>query len=163
MIAKSLASLKKSDEWMTPCWYWNLVADFIKDRVIWEPFYGNGVSSKDLSKICTVMNTKTQDFFDVTNPPQVDFVLTNPPYSIKIQIIERLEELDLNYILLLPAQFMFSRFWQKRCRENSVKYSMGVCPKRLGFIKKGKDKSCCPFTCAFFCRGIATPGHYFYL
>ena len=163
MISKNLVKLKKSDEWMTPCWYWNLITDLIKTKVVWEPFYGNGMSSKDLSQVCTVRNTEKQDFFDVTNPPEVDFVLSNPPYSVKIKIIDRLEELGLNYILLLPAQFMFSRFWQKRCRENSVMYSMGVCPKRMGFIKKGKDKCPPPFTCAFFCKGIETPGHYFYL
>ena len=154
--------LKKDDEWMTPSWYWDLIKPIIEGRVIWEPFYGNGQSSKDLSKLCAVKNTKKQNFFDVAEPPIVDFVLTNPPFSKKIKIIKHLEKLGLNYILLLPAHFMFSQFWQNKCRDNP-NYSVGIAPKRMGFVKKGRSKSSCPFNCAFFFKGVPTKSHYFHL
>ena len=155
---------KKADEWMTPIWYWKLIKDFIQDKVVWEPFYGSGQSCVDLAKYCSVHDTRNQDFFEATVPEGIDFVLSNPPYSTKIKIINRLEELGLNYILLLPAHFMFSQFWQKKCRTHPETYSMGLAPKRMGFIKPGRTKpSLAPFNCCFFFKGIDTPGHFFYL
>ena len=155
---------KKADEWMTPIWYWDLIKDFIQDKVVWEPFYGSWQSTVDLAKYCSVRDTRNQDFFEASVPEGIDFVLSNPPYSTKIKIINRLEELELNYILLLPAHFLFSQFWQKKCRADPETYSMGLAPKRIGFIKPGRTKpSLAPFNCAFFFKNIKTPSYFFYL
>ena len=136
--------------------YWHMIKEYIPTSLtIWEPFLGNGQSTKDLRSLgYKVVNGG--DFF--TSAPKADIVVTNPPYSMKKKVIERLEKLKMNYVLLLPAKYMFTQNWI-----GTTGTSVGVCPKRFGFMKGGVVKKNLPFTCAFFCKGIKTPSHYFIL
>lgn len=146
--------LSRDDEWMTPMVYWNMIKEYIPTSLtLWEPFPGNGQSTKDLRSLgYKVVNG---DFFTSV---QADIVVTNPPYSMKKKILQRLETLKINYVLLLPAKYMFTQQWM--ATKNT---SVAVCPKRFGFMKNGVVKKNLPFTCAFFCKGIKTPSHYFVL
>ena len=86
------STLKKNDEWMTPKIYWQWLSKYInKNLVVWEPFYGTGCSTIDLKQLgFTVVSNKHADFFKQKPHSNIDIVITNPPYSIKGKVIDRL-------------------------------------------------------------------------
>jgi hypothetical protein len=77
--------------------------------IVWEPAAGEGNLAEALAdrhiKVVTsdLRRGAEQDFFSY-EPPQWDIQVTNPPYSIKPQWIERSFALGKPFALLLPVE-----------------------------------------------------------
>ena len=102
----------KHNDFMTPPEVYEDVKEFIpKDKVIWEPFYGDGTSGKKLRSmgLKEVIHEPNQDFFE-HNKGEV--VVSNPPYETKKEIIEKLVGLDKPFMLLLPVSTMCYKYSQ---------------------------------------------------
>ena len=86
---------------MTPKSAWEEIHQLIpKGKVIWEAFYGDGNSGTYLREL---------GFEEVIHEPinffehdLGDLVVSNPPFSLKKQVLERLVSLDKPFILLMP-------------------------------------------------------------
>ena len=75
---------------------------------IWEPACGDGLLVRELERHnFTVRGTDLKtgvDFLDYNHKPDVDCIVTNPPFSIKHLFIEKCVELGVPWFLLVPVE-----------------------------------------------------------
>ena len=106
------ANNKLDDECYTPFSVWErfLKESVINDRTeFYEPFYGDGTAISGLIKNGYKIHGAPGDFWDIdwaTAPAYP--ILTNPPFSSKWIIIERLLELKREFHMILPWQVFFA-------------------------------------------------------
>lgn len=147
MYRNSTHRYKKDDDYETPDNAWDLIKDYIpKDKVIWESFYATGKSGEYLRKMGFEVIHNDEDFFENNRG---DICVSNPPFTIKKEVLQRLKELDKPFILLMPQQTINAKYFMDMFREENIQ--LLIPPKRIHFIKNGDDKTKCSFDCAFFC------------
>ena len=105
----------KDDEFYTFKETWESIQQYIpKDKVVWEAFSNNAEfeGPQYLKSICKEVIIGTGDFFKC-EVPICDCVISNPPYSIKKDILERLKQLDKPFILILPTLALQTKYMKK--------------------------------------------------
>lgn len=108
MYNQGILKSKKQDEYFTPPYAVYPLLEFLKKnkfKKIWCPFDKDDSSFVKILKKCgyEVIYTHkdyNQDFFD-TNI-KCDAIISNPPYSIKDKVLQRLYELKKPFMMLLP-------------------------------------------------------------
>ena len=94
-----------------------------------------------------------QDFF-TADVPDCDYIISNPPYSLKGQVIRRLYEIGRPFAMLLNFQGIFDS--KERFRmfyENRVEM-LWLSP-RVEYTGKGMEKAKrVPFQSGYLCSGI---------
>lgn len=147
------ASLK-DDDYMTPKETWESIKHLLlpfKDKVIWEAFYGDGKSGEFLRSMGFKVIHEPLDFFKENRG---DLIVSNPPFSKKMEVLKRLKELDKPFVLLLPA----STLGTKTLQELFGKDIQVIIPKgRINYIKNGKQTSGCWFASFFYCYKMGLP------
>lgn len=82
-------------------------------ETVWEPACGEGLLVNGLrERGFEVAGTDIiggVDFFKFLVPPGIDCIVTNPPYSMKYQWIQRCYELNMPWALLLPVETLGAR------------------------------------------------------
>jgi hypothetical protein len=138
----------KHDDYMTPRYAWENIKQYIpKDKVIWEPFYGDGTSGEILKDMGFDVIHNKENFYDFNKG---DIVLSNPPFSDKKNIILRLLELDKPFILLMPQATLNNNYI--KIPFATKKLQLIVPRKRIHFIKNGTEQTNkCNFDCFYFC------------
>lgn len=150
------------DDYMTPKSAWEAIKDYIpKDKVIWEAFYGDGNSGKYLKELGFNVIHENIDFFE---NDLGDIIISNPPYSKKKQVIERLIKIDKPFILLMPCSTLVCSYIRENIGNN---IQLLVPRKRIQFIKL-KDGELiangkCNFDCLYYCYKINLPRDIIYL
>jgi hypothetical protein len=139
----------KTDEYYTPKSAWLSIADYIpKNKKIWEAFYGDGKSAEYLREMEHFVISADVDFF------KNDFgeiIVSNPPYSIKKKVFERLEILDKPFILIVPVSTITKLYYRKYFADNCGI----IIPKtRIHFLKNGDETKRCWFDTIFICYNI---------
>lgn len=158
-------TFKKHDDYMTPISAWNSINHFLPEgKVVWEPFFGDGSSGKNLMKLGHRVIHQKKDFFGAA-PAEAELIVTNPPYSIVKDIMPRLSDLDLPFVLLMPASKLNTQY----IREWKEKGLQIIIPrKRIQFIKCSVNKfGCvephkvqenkCNFDCFYYCYKMNLP------
>ena len=152
-------SFIKHDDYMTPKYAWEDILQYIpKDKVIWEAFYGDGNSGKDLESLGLNVIHNQDDFFTSNHG---DIVVSNPPFSQKKEIFTRLKELDKPFIIICPAPMIFSVYYRNLFRDENIQII--IPKKRIQFIKTDENgnllqqENKCNFDCFYFCRKINLP------
>lgn len=99
---------KASDEVYTPAYAVKPIIKYIKPTdIIWCPFdmedseYVKLIRANGNKVIATHIDTGN-NFFEYEPEEQYDTIISNPPFSIKDDIIKRLYELNKPYAILLP-------------------------------------------------------------
>ena len=99
----SLESIK-GDDYFTQDKDAEIIAQhIIRPMIVWLPFNDRGnafdrvLPQHGHKVICT-----DTDFFTTEPPKGVEAVISNPPFSKKKQVIERLDALGLKYALIMP-------------------------------------------------------------
>lgn len=149
---------KASDEQYTPEYAIIPLLKYLKkDIVIWCPF-----DTKD-SKYVEVFTKKGykviyshidngQNFFDYEPSEHYDIIISNPPFSIKDAVIERLYELNKPFAILLPIPALQG---QKRFKYFQQGLQLLSFNKRIHFYTNLESKEIMkgtPFGCAYFCK-----------
>jgi len=145
---------------MTPKYAWEDIKEYIpKDKVIWECFYGSGDSGKYLTELGFNTIHKEIDFFK-NNEGEV--LVSNPPFTIIQQILERLVELGKPFIMIMPVSKMSTQYYRKTFK--NIELPQIIIPKkRIQFIKtvdgKVPDnyKSSANFDCFYYCWKMNLP------
>lgn len=141
----------KDDDYMTPKSVWESIQQYIpKDKVIWEAFYGDGKSGEYLRDIGFNVIHEPIDFFQSNCG---DIVVSNPPFSCKMKVLERLKKLDKPFVLILPASTLGTKTLQQLFPDIQV-----IIPKgRIQFIKNGENTKSVWFASFIYCWKMNLP------
>lgn len=93
-----------------------------------------------------------RDFLTTGIPDSIDCIITNPPYSIKDQWIERCYELGRPFALLMPYTALEGKRRQALFREHGI--DLLFLPKRVDFTTPSGKKGGAWFPVAWFCWKI---------
>ncbi len=144
----------KHDDYMTPFSAWKSIEHIIpKNKVIWEAFYGDGKSGEYLTELGFNVLHEKVDFFE-NNLGEI--IVSNPPFSLVKEILERLVELGKPFILILPSSRINTQYFRKLFGNNKDKIQIIIPRKRIHFEKQigGKVpenwKNQCNFDCFYY-------------
>lgn len=155
-------SFIKHDDYMTPKIAWENIKNIIpRDKIIWEPFYGDGNSGKYLSELgFNVIHEANVDFFENNKG---DIVVSNPPFSKIKEILQRLILLDKPFILIMPISKITTGYFKNVIGndiEKTNKLHILIPNKRIQFYKliDGNilNNGSCNFDCIYYCYKIET-------
>lgn len=145
------------DDYMTPKHAWEDIKEYIpKDKVIYEPFYGDGKSGEYLRELGFETIHEPVDFFE---NDLGDMIVSNPPFSQTKEILKRLTMLDKPFILILPSSKINTSYF----RDWKDKIQIIIPRKRIHFTKlidgdvPENYKSSCNFDCFYYCYKIDLP------
>ncbi len=155
-------SFSKHDDYMTPKYAWENIKEFIpKDKVLWEAFTGDGKSGKYLTEMGFEVIHDGKDFFA---GKKGDIIVSNPPFSITKQLMGKLVEYDMPFILLMPTSKINTQYFRKNFSQHSQHKIQIIIPrKRIHFNKlvDGKTpegwKDRCNFDCFYYCWKMELP------
>jgi hypothetical protein len=150
---------KGSDECYTPENAVTPLLEFIpKKWKVWCPFDESWsafyqVFKKNGYKVeCgSTLGSENKNFFDYF--PTCDVIISNPPYSKKDDIIERLYVLGKPFAMLMPVSALQSI---RRFKQFQKELELLVFDRRVQYLTDGFDvpKGNCHFGSAYFCKGI---------
>jgi hypothetical protein len=155
---------KKVDNYMTPKSGWENIKEYIPvDKVIWEPFYGDGKSGEYLKELGFNVIHKDEDFFENNKG---DIIVSNPPFSLSEKILKKMKEIDKPFILIMPVSKISTNYFKKYFK-NEIQL---IIPKRRIHFKKlidGKEpegwKEQCNFECFYYCYKMNLPNDILFL
>ena len=126
---------------------------------VWCPFDTEESNFVKLLKHkCNVINSHIwdgKDFFEYEPKQNYDFIISNPPYSLREPILERLFGLQKPFAMLINDAGLFdSKKRFKLLSEN--KFEIMVFDRRVDYIKPNEpmQKSGVPFKSIFLCSNI---------
>jgi hypothetical protein len=151
----------KHDDYMTPKSAWESIRHIIpKDKVIWEPFYGDGRSGRFLRELGFNVIHEDEDFFE---NDKGDVIVSNPPFTLIPSILERLISLGKPFILIMPAPKLCTQYMRKMFATHDDKLQIIIPRKRIQFVKMVNGEvpenyeSKCNFDCFYYCWKIGLP------
>lgn len=158
------------DDYMTPKHAWEDIKQFIPpNKLIWECFYGDGQSGKDLQEVLGNNNEvchEPRDFFLTSSQQIIDLNMTlisNPPFSLKKEVFTRLKELGQPFIMISPSAMLQTQYIRQLFSDSDDPLQIIIPRKRIQFLKKvdgevPKDYiSRCNFDCFYYCWKINLP------
>jgi len=148
----------KQDDYMTPKYAWENIKQYIPtDKVIWEAFYGDGKSGTYLQELGFNVIHEPVDFFE---NDLGECIVSNPPFSLSKEVMNRLYDLDKPFILLFPSSKINTQYFR---RWRDKKLQIIIPRKRIGFDKKVNGETPkdyvnrCNFDCFYYCYKMNLP------
>ena len=150
---------KESDELFTPYYAVDPIIKYIpKNKIIWMPFdqeYSAFYQSFKQGGYTVVRShlEDGKDFFTY-EPDNYDVIVSNPPFSIKDNILGRLYELNKPFAVLLPMNSLQGKSRYKFFRHGIQLLSFD---QRIGFHNQEHMDvpiEGSPFATAYFCRDV---------
>lgn len=138
--------LKVDDEYETPPGAWELVLRYLPHHlIVWDPFYATGKAAKFIRKQGFSVIHRQKDFFE-WEPTGYDVILTNPPYSKKKEVLERLLALSKPFAILVPLSIISTQYFVNMMKDRH--FRLLIPTKRIHFLKNGEPTDRCSFdTC----------------
>lgn len=158
-MAQIQHSFSRNDEYYTPAYAVIPILKYLKSgATIWCPFdteesqYVKIFSENGFHVIHGHIQTG-QDFFTVP-VPDCDYIISNPPYSLKGKVIKRLYEIGKPFAMLINFQGIFdSKERFKMFSENRVEM-LWLSPRISYKRGDGKPENRAPFQSGCLCSGI---------
>ena len=160
-------TFQKHDDYMTPQYAWENIKDFIpKDKMIYEPFYGNGDSGKHFESMGFKVYHKNEDFYEHSEQVVKEnncTIVSNPPFSDTARVLAHLKKLDNPFILIMPSSKINTQYFRKLFAEDPNPVQIIIPRKRINFLKliDGKVpegwKDACNFDCFYYCWKMNLP------
>lgn len=158
-MAQMRCHFQKNDEYLTPAYAVYPIIKRIKaGSAVWCPF---DMADSPFVRILTEYGFSVtyghirtgQDFFTVP-VPDCDYIISNPPYSLKGKILKRLCEIGKPFAMLINFQGIFDhkeRF--QMFKENRVEM-LWLSP-RVNYIRENGERAVrAPFQSGYLCSGI---------
>ena len=152
----------KHDDYMTPKHAWENIKQYIpNDKVIWEAFYGDGKSGTYLEELGFDVIHEPINFFEENRG---DIIVSNPPFSLSKEVMNRLYVLDKPFIILFPSSKINTAYFRK-WKDNNIQI---IIPRtRINFNKlvNGKEVKTkgCNFDCFYYCYKMNLPNDIIWL
>lgn len=141
-----------SDEFQTPKEALIPLLPYLNKKwKIWECAWGGGSLAKHLIEYgFTVVGDATDDF--LLNQRECDAIVTNPPYTLKDEFLERAYIIGKPFAFLLPL----TTFDSVKRRSLFAKYGVEVIflPKRVAFTTPSGKVGGAWFAVAWFCGNM---------
>ncbi len=150
-----------NDEFYTPRYAIRPILKYLKKHsIVWCPFDSNDSLFKELleKEGHTVINTHIEngeDFFKL-RPPKCDYIISNPPYSMKTDVLSELFGLGIPFAMLLGVVGLFEsqrRFEMFRDNTFEVMYMN----RRVSYFKSYEEVKPAmnpPFSSVYICSNI---------
>ena len=150
---------QKNDEYFTPSYAVYPIMKRLKEgATVWCPFdkkeseYVKVLSKHGFSVIFGHIQTG-QDFFQAAIP-DCDYIVSNPPYSMKGEVIKRLYEIGKPFAMLVNLQGIFdSKERFRMFKENRVEV-LCLSPRINYMTGNGDSPKRVPFQSGYLCSGI---------
>ena len=154
-MKQALLHVTKNDEIYTPDYaVYPLLKHLPKNIIIWESTdYGESNITKVLKENgYKVISTHKKNFDFLKDKPDFDFdmIITNPPYTLKDQFIEKCYSYNKPFALLLPITALEGVKRNRLYEKNGLQ--LIVLDRRINFIK-GKSNY---FNTSWFCWKLLT-------
>lgn len=153
-----LNSDRENNELYSPFYIVDHIIKYIpKDKVIWCPFdeewssFYRKLKEEGYNVIRSSLK-EGQDFLEYEPNTHWDIIVSNPPFSIKDKVLERLYSFNKPFAILLPLNSLQSKARYKYFSQGIqiLSFDARVCYHKkedMSVIQKG-----CPFATAYFCR-----------
>lgn len=158
MIVAEIAK-SKNDEFYTPSYAIEPIMKYVKSgSTIWCPFdtedslFVKKFEDAGYSVIHSHIN-EGKDFFEMI-PPKCDYIISNPPYSLKTEVLQRLFEIGTPFAMLVRVVGLFES--QKRFemfRDNT--FECMYLNRRVSYFKNYDDQKPSlnpPFSSIYICH-----------
>ena len=151
----------KNDEFYTPRYAIEPILKYLKNNSkIWCPFdTEESLFVQELRKegheVLPTHIANGEDFFEM-EAPECDYIISNPPYSLKGQVFQRLFDLGIPFAMLVGVVGLFES--QKRFemfRDNH--FEIMYLNKRVAYFKDYKDEKPSlnpPFSSVYLCSNV---------
>jgi len=161
---ENIKDINPNDEYYTPIYAIEPILKYLKpNSEIWCPFdtdESNFVKllEKEGHKVFNSHISEGFDFFDANKEKckSFDYIISNPPYSIKAEIFKKLFELERPFAMLVGVVGLFEskkRFEMFKNNKIEVMYF----DKRISYFKSYKDQKPSlnpPFSSVYLCSNI---------
>lgn len=150
----------KNDEFYTPEYAIEPIIKYLKlNSIIWCPFdteesnFVKILKNRGHKVVFTHINNG-EDFFNIN--VECDYVISNPPYSMKGEVLDRLFKLNKPFAMLVGVVGIFeskSRFNMFKDNDFEIMYF----DKRISYFKDYKEQKPSlnpPFSSVYLCKGI---------
>ena len=129
-----------------------------QDKIIWCPFdkiESNFVKLlKDNGNKVFYSHIETgQDFFFYEPEQSYDYIISNPPYSLREKILERLFLIGKPFAMLINESGLFDSKKRYELLKNNS-FEMMIFDKRIDYLKNDKKLRGVPFKSIFLCSKI---------
>tara|TARA_R110001599_G_scaffold352904_1_gene589267 strand:- start:220 stop:705 length:486 start_codon:yes stop_codon:yes gene_type:complete len=147
-IMSTRGKISKCDDFNTPAEAWELIMKHIDlaGKKVWLPFFNDGDIKFEHSEIIH----QDKDFFTY-EPDEYDYIIDNPPFSIKQQVLERCVSLKKPFALLLPIETLERKYFKLLVKDQD--FTMIIPNKRYNFVG-GSNKKNVMFKSCFYCFGF---------
>ena len=158
-MAQLQYKFNKNDEYYTPSYAVYPIMKYLKEgSTIWCPFDKEEsnfvqVLTKEGFKVIYGHIETGQDFFKV-EVPECDYIISNPPYSLKGEVFKRLYDIGKPFAMLINFQGIFDHKDRFEMFKNNRTEMLWLSP-RVNYIKQGDYKaSGVPFQSGYLCSSI---------
>lgn len=154
-----LSSNKTDNELYTPFYAVDPIIKYLpKDKVIWCPFDEEWsafyIRLKELGYKTIRSSLKDEQDFFKYEPSSWDIIISNPPFSIKDKVIDRLYSFNKPFAILLPLNSLQGKTRYKYFKQGIqlLSFDSRICyhnPNSMKIVIKGT-----PFASAYFCKDL---------
>lgn len=154
-----LTSDIKNNELFTPYYAVEPIIKYLpKDKIIWCPFYEKWSAfyqklKQEGFKVIRSSLIAGQDFFTY-EPEEWDIIVSNPPFSTKDKILERLYAFNKPFAVLLPLNSLQGKK-RYECFKQGIQllsFDSRICYHNSKHMDKIVNGS--PFATAYFCKDL---------
>ena len=155
MTSLNIITKKKLDDYNTPLYAWEILLNYLdldKNKVIYEPFYNDGVAKEYLGKLGynKVIHFE-ENFFDNYEKYEYDLIISNPPYSIKKNILKILYMINKPFVLIMPTAIISKLYLKNIFKENIADIQFIIPSRRIHFELNGFNNKRTPFDTLYLC------------
>jgi hypothetical protein len=154
--------INPNDEFYTPNYAIEPLLKYIPTHsTVWCPFDTEESNFVKLLRIknCNVIFShieKGEDFFNFLPNVNIDYIVSNPPYSLKAEVFERLFKLKIPFAMLVGVVGLFeSKRRFEMFKDN--KFEIMYFNKRISYFKSYEDQKPSlnpPFSSVYICKDI---------
>ena len=159
-MAQMQYEFKKNDEYYTPAYAVEPIIQYLKEgSTIWCPF---DTCDSEYVKVLRahgfiVAHSHIEDggdFFKIS-VPNCDYIISNPPYSLKGEVFKRLYEIGKPFAMLVNFQGLFDHKDRFELFKNNNVELLYLSPRVNYFTPNNKTKSSgVPFQSVYVCSNL---------
>jgi hypothetical protein len=159
MIVDSITN--KNDEYYTPGYAIKPILKYINSNsVIWCPFDTEEslyvkLFERSGHKVVYTHIKNGNDFFSTEPPDGCNYIISNPPYSVKGEVLQRLFDIGIPFAMLVGVVGLF----ESEKRYNMFKsndFEIMYFNKRISYMKGHEEKPSInpPFSSVYVCHNM---------